>query len=113
MRYFKLDQFPGPEDYRAPDPLRERRLVKPSFARGGGNNGNFRLAYKYEPERKKARSVRFRLSGPWRLETLAVITEYLNSTDVEWLHIANEHGNNVWSDCFSSIGGFGEGRERS
>lgn len=113
MQYFKLDKFPSPKDHGVPDPSGNYKLFYMPIRQRGANNGNFRLAYKYEPGREKPRMCRFRLSGDWCMETLMVITDYLNSTDVEWLHIANEAGNNVWRNSFSSTSVWGGERNCS
>ena len=113
MQYFKLDKFPSPKDHGISNPSGNYKLCYMPIRQRGSNNGNFRLAYAYEPGRQKPRMCRFRLSGDWRMETLMVITDYLNSTDVEWLHIANESGNKVWGDSFSSTSVWGGARDCS
>ena len=70
--------------------------------KGGANNGNFRIAYKHLPGRQEPSMVRFRLKGPWVMDTLAVITNYLNAGDVSWMYLTNEFGNAVSHGCFRS-----------
>lgn len=102
MQHFKLDQFPRPKDHGITYPGSEYVFGYAPFREGGANNGNFRIAYEHLPGRQKPSMARFRLKGPWVMDTLAVITNYLNAGDVPWMYIANEFGNAVSHGCFRS-----------
>ena len=101
-KYFGLDKFPCPEDGTVSDPSGKYCFRRMPLSKSGANNGNFRLAYEQLPGRQKPSMVRFRLKGPWVMDTLAVITNYLNAGDVPWMYIANEFGNPVSHGSFRS-----------
>lgn len=103
MKYFKLDEMPSAEHRRVIDPRGDMKFFSMPGRKRSAYNGSYRLAYKWIEGRKKPLSCRFRLSGEQRIETLQVITNYLNSIDVEWLHISNYANNNVYRPSFSSI----------
>lgn len=108
IRYFKLDTFPSPEDHGVPNPSGKGRLIAWPSSKRGANNGSFRIAYEAVPGRQKPRMARFRLSGGHVMETLQVITNMLNSTDVPWLYLANAHGNPISRSAFRSTALFGK-----
>ena len=103
MKYFRLDEMPIAKSGRVVDPRSGMKFFSRPLQQRGANNGSYRIAYKQIPGKSKPLSCRFRLSGEHRIETLQVITNYLNSTGVEWLHIANHANNNVFRPSFSSI----------
>ena len=102
MQYFQLDKFPPPREQRVRTRSEDMRLFSMPVRNRGANNGSYRIAYKWVPGKDKPLSCRFRLSGQHKMETLKVIADYLNTTDVEWLHIANHANNNIWRSAFSS-----------
>lgn len=108
MQHFKLDKFPRPKDHGITYPDRNAVIISMPPRKRGANNGTFRLAYKYSPGRDKPHACRFRLSGKWRVETLQVITDYLNSGDVPWLYLTNYANNRANLRCFTSTVGYGK-----
>ena len=102
MKHFGLDKFPSPEDHGVPLPGGEGKAFPFPSKRGGANQGNFRLAYKWTTEMQKPHMCRFRLGSGWKIETLAVITNYLRENYEGPFEIRNEFGNNVWGSCFSN-----------
>ena len=92
-KHFGLDQFPRPECTRSSDPNGKcrRRLTMGKLA--GANQGSFRLAYEWVPEKKRPKMVRFRLSSNYLIETLEVIATHLSSHYEGAWEIRNGDGN--------------------
>jgi len=111
--YFKLGQLPSPQDHGVELPGGEGRLITMPTRRRGANNGSFRIAYQAMSGGQKPHMARFRLGSRWTLDTLQVLTNHLNEKGVDWLWLANEHGNPVSRGCFHSNALFGEGGGRS
>lgn len=100
--YFKLDQLPFPEDHGVPDPSGKGRLIYMSTRKGGANNLNLRIAYEWRSRGQKPYMVRLRIGGDPCMDTVQVLTNYLNETGVEWLYICNANGNRLSRSCFHS-----------
>ena len=101
-KHFRLDEFPRPKDQGITNPSGDYVIISMPPRKRGANNGSFRLAYEWTAGRDKPHAVRFRLSGKWRMETLQVITNYLNSGDVPWLYLTNYANNRADLRCFTS-----------
>ena len=110
MRYFGLDQFPAPKDYGVHLPSGNVLVYNRGTPKQGANNGSFRIAYEAAPGRSKPHMVRFRLDSGHVMETLQVLTDMLNSTEVPWLWLTNAHGNQISRSCFMSDALFGKRR---
>ena len=102
--FFKFDKFPIPDDYGVPDPSGNGRLVYMRSRKGGANNLNLRIAYEWRSGGKKPYMVRIRLGGDPVMDTVQVLTNYLNETGVKWLYICNANGNKLSRSCFHSDG---------
>ena len=100
--YFKLDQLPMPDDYGIPDPSGKGRLVYMRSRKGGANNLNLRIAYEWRTDGKKPHMARFRLTGDPCLDTVQVVTNILNKSDVDWLYITKANGARLSRSCFHS-----------
>ena len=100
--YFRMDQFPVPEDYGVLDPTGKYRKVVMGSSKRGANNLNLRIAYEWRSGGKKPYMVRVRLSGNPVMDTVQVLTNYLNESGVEWLYICNANGNKLSRSCFHS-----------
>lgn len=111
--YFRLGELPSPQDHGVELPGGEGRLIYMPARRRGANNGSFRIAYQPLIGGKKPHMARFRLASRWTLDTLQVLTNHLNEKQVDWLWLANEHGNPISRSCFHSIALWGEGGGRS
>ena len=111
--YFKLGQLPSPKDHGIQLPGSERRFITMPTRRRGASNGSYRIAYEEFPGHKKPHMARFRLSSAHTLDTLQVLTKHLDEVGIDWLYIANEHGNPVSRSCFRSSSVYGGGGGRS
>ena len=100
--YFKFDQLPVPDDYGVPDPSGQGRLVYMRMRKGGANNLNLRIAYAWSAKGKKPYMVRIRIGGDPCMDSVQVLTNYLNETGVEWLYICNANGNRLSRSHFHS-----------
>lgn len=112
-QYFKLSQLPSPKDHGIQLPGSQVRLIAMPSRRRGASNGSYRIAYEEFPGHKKPHMARFRLSSAHTLDTLQVLTKHLDEVGVDWLYIANEHGNPVSRSCFRSSSVYGGGGGRS
>lgn len=91
--YFKLLQVPKAPDlipigndlYEFIDPGRTRTKA----------TGWYRIAYEVRPGYPKPKMTRFRLSSGHTQQTLAWLTDYLNSTGVPWLYLTDGNGTSL------------------
>ena len=111
--YFKLGELPRPQDHGVQLPGSQGRVVYFPSRRRGANNFSYRIAYEAFPGSKKPHMCRFRLSSNAVMDTLQVLTNHLNESDVDWLWITNRHGNQLSRSCFQSIAALGGGRSCS
>ncbi len=102
FNYYRFDQFPVPQDYGVMDPGGKYRMVPWNSGKGGSNSLSLRIAYAWAPGKQKPYMTRFRLTGDVVLDTVQVVTNYLNETGVEWLYIANKNGNRLSRSAFHS-----------
>ena len=68
----------------------------------GTTCGSYRIALRQFTESGKPRMCRFTLSSGYVMESLEVLTNHLNEKNIEWLWIANKHGNPVSTSCLRS-----------
>ena len=108
--HFKLDQLPSPEDHGLEDPVTGDRFIPWPRKPSGANNFNLRIAYAWPDGKRKPLMSRFRLSGNPILETVQVLTNHLNSVEVDWLWIANANGGKLSRSAFHSDALYGRGR---
>lgn len=100
--YYRFGEFPVPQDYGVLDPSGKYRIVPWSNAKGGSNSLSLRIAYAWAPGKQKPYMTRFRLTGDVVMDTVQVVTNYLNESGVEWLYIANKNGNRLSRSAFHS-----------
>ena len=108
--YFGFDKLPTPKDYGFPDPSGKYRLTYWTGKKGGANNLSLRIAYSWPTGRKKPYTARLRIGGDPCLDSVQVLTDYLNETGVEWLWFCKAHGGMLSSSCFRSTSSRGGGR---
>ena len=63
---------------------------------------SLRIAYAWAPGKTKPYMTRFRLTGDVVMDTVQVVTNFLNESGVEWLYIANKNGNRLSRSAFHS-----------
>lgn len=99
--YFKLFEVPDPP---GSDPVygNGSQFRDPGRTRTKAT-GWYRIAYDENPGSSKPHTTRFRLSSGHTLQTLAWLTDYLNSTGVDWLWLCNAHGNPLSRSAFRSV----------
>lgn len=100
--YFGFDKFPVPKDHGIPNPSGQGRIIAWPSNKRGANNMSLRIAYARTPGRQKPDMTRFRISGDPVLDTVQVITNFLNESGVDWLYIANRNGNPLSRSAFHS-----------
>ena len=100
--HFKLDQLPSPQDHGVQLPGGQGPVFQFPAGRRGANCLGYRIAYEASSGGNKPHMCRFRLSSNAVLDTLQVLTNHLNESGVDWLWIANEHGNRVSRSAFHS-----------
>lgn len=100
--YYDFSQFPVPQDYGVLDPSGQYRFVPWHDAKGGCNSLSLRIAYAWAPGKTKPYMTRFRLTGDVVMDTVQVVTNFLNESGVEWLYIANKNGNRLSRSAFHS-----------
>lgn len=100
--YFGFDKFPVPKDHGILDPTGKYRMFGCPGNKRGANNMSLRIAYSRTPGRQKPNMTRFRISGDPVLDTVQVITNFLNESGVDWLYIANKNGNPLSRSAFHS-----------
>jgi hypothetical protein len=100
--YYRFSQFPVPQDYGVMDPSGKYRVAPMHDAKGGCNSLSLRIAYAWAPGKTKPYMTRFRLTGDVVMDTVQVVTNYLNESGVEWLYIANKNGSRLSRSAFHS-----------
>ena len=90
MRAFKLLDIPNPPPS---DPVYGNGRYFPDPGRTRNKSvGSYRIAYAVNPASPKPHMARFRLSSGYTMATLYWLTDYLNSSGVEWLWLTNANG---------------------
>ena len=102
QEYFGFDKFPIPKDQGVLDPTGKYKIFVMPGNKRGANNMSLRIAYARTPGRQKPDMARFRISGDPVMDTVQVITNFLNETGVNWLYIANRNGNPLSRSAFHS-----------
>lgn len=95
MRHFGLDKFPRPECNGGTDPKGQCRGRLSQGKIAGPNQGSFRIAYEWVPDKQKPRMASFRLSSNYLIETLEVISHFLDQNYEGSFEIRNRFGNNL------------------
>ena len=100
MRAFKLLEIPDPPPS---DPIHGNRsyLADPGRTRTK-SVGIYRIAYAPNPGSQKPHMARFRLSSGYTQATLLWLTDYLNSSGVDWMYLTNRFGNPLSRSAFWS-----------
>ena len=102
-KHFGLDKFPRPECATSSDPLRKCRTRLTMGKLAGANQGSFRLAYEWVPDKKKPKMARFRLGSNYLIETLEVIATHLTLHYEGAWEIRNADGNYLPTGCFRNF----------
>ena len=86
--YFQLWQIPSHQNR-----LKEKRIFMDLGRTRKQTTAAYRIARASGSVGSKPAMTRFRLTSGHTRETLAYLSDYLNTTDVDWLWLTNRHGN--------------------